>query len=121
ATPHLDYAVNQIREGGCKAGIAVCPSTPWWPQVDVDLALCMTVNPGWGGQRFIATSPDKIAGMRAQLGPDVVIEVDGGIDAQTAPLAAQAGATWFVAGSAIFGADDPAAAYREIAAATECG
>ncbi|HEX6390340.1 MAG TPA: ribulose-phosphate 3-epimerase, partial [Solirubrobacteraceae bacterium] len=72
ATPHLDYAVNQIRDAGCKAGIAVCPSTPWWPQTDVDLALCMTVNPGWGGQRFIASSPEKIARMRAQLGDDVI-------------------------------------------------
>ncbi len=121
ATPHLDYAVNQIRDAGCKAGIAVCPSTPWWPQLDVDLALCMTVNPGWGGQRFIASSPAKIAGMRAQLGDAVIIEVDGGIDAQTAPLAADAGATLFVAGSAIFSSSDPAAAYAEIAAAAGCG
>jgi ribulose-phosphate 3-epimerase len=121
ATPHLDYAVALIREGGCKAGIAVCPSTAFPEHVSVDIALCMTVNPGWGGQRFIASSPQKIARMRAQLGPDVILEVDGGIDAQTAEVAAGAGATWFVAGSAIFGSDDPAAAYAAIATAAGCG
>jgi len=120
ATPHLNYAVAQIREAGLKAGIAVCPSTAF-PDVDVDLALCMTVNPGWGGQRFIASSPRKIAAMRAQIGPDVILEVDGGIDADTAATAAAAGANWFVAGSAIFASDDPAAAYAAIAAAAGCG
>ncbi len=120
ATPHLDYAVTQIREGGCKAGIAVCPSTVL-PAISMDLALCMTVNPGWGGQRFIASSPGKIERMRQQIGPDVILEVDGGIDAETAPLAAGAGASWFVAGSAIFGTDDPAAAYAAIAASAGCG
>jgi ribulose-phosphate 3-epimerase len=121
ATPHLDYAVALIRDGGCKAGIAVCPSTAFPADVSVDLALCMTVNPGWGGQRFIASSPAKIARMRAQLGDGVIIEVDGGIDVQTARLAADSGASWFVAGSAIFGSDDPAAAYAAIAAAAGCG
>jgi ribulose-phosphate 3-epimerase len=120
ATPHLDYAVAQVREGGCKAGIAVCPSTVL-PAISMDLALCMTVNPGWAGQRFIATSPAKIERMRQQIGPDVILEVDGGIDAETAPLAAGAGASWFVAGSAIFGTGDPAAAYAQIAAAAGCG
>jgi ribulose-phosphate 3-epimerase len=121
ATPHLDYAIALIRDGGAKAGLAVCPSTPWIAEVDVDLALCMTVNPGWGGQRFIASSPAKIGRIRERIGPDVILEVDGGIDAQTAKLAADAGAGWFVAGNAIFGTDDPAAAYQEIAAATGCG
>jgi ribulose-phosphate 3-epimerase len=77
----------------------------------------MTVNPGWGGQAYIQTSTAKIARLRELLGPDVPIEVDGGIDAGTAATAAGAGATLFVAGSSIFGADDPAAAYAEIAAA----
>jgi ribulose-phosphate 3-epimerase len=121
ATPHLDYAVALIRDGGAQAGLAVCPSTPWIAEVDVDIALCMTVNPGWGGQRFIASSPAKIARIRERIGPDVTLEVDGGIDAQTGKLAADAGASWFVAGAAIFGSDDPAAAYQEIAAATGCG
>jgi ribulose-phosphate 3-epimerase len=119
ATPHVNYAVEQIRELGCTAGVAVCPSTPLdvYRELDVDLALCMTVNPGWGGQSFIASSPDKIARLRALLGEGVELEVDGGIDAATAGAAAAAGATLFVAGSALFGAPDPAQAYRDIAAA----
>ena len=76
----------------------------------------MTVNPGWGGQSFIETSPEKVARLR-ELVPDPAVEVDGGIDAKTAPLVAQAGATLFVAGSAVFGAPDPAEAYQRIAAA----
>jgi ribulose-phosphate 3-epimerase len=119
ATPHVNYAVQQIRELGCTAGVAVCPSTPLdiYRELDVDLALCMTVNPGWGGQRFIASSPDKIARLRALLGEGVELEVDGGIDTSTAGVAAASGATLFVAGSALFGAPDPAQAYRDIAAA----
>jgi ribulose-phosphate 3-epimerase len=119
ATPHVHYAVQQIREGGCTAGVAVCPSTPLgiFEEVDVDVALCMTVNPGWGGQRYIPTSTEKVRRLRALVGDGPDLEVDGGIDATTAGLAAQAGATLFVAGSALFGAPDPATAYAEIAAA----
>jgi len=119
ATPHLNYVVSQIRELGCSAGVAVCPSTPLdvYRELDVDLALCMTVNPGWGGQKFIASSPDKIRRLRGLLGDGPELEVDGGIDASTAGAAADAGATLFVAGSALFGAADPAQAYRDIAAA----
>jgi ribulose-phosphate 3-epimerase len=84
---------------------------------DLDLALCMTVNPGWGGQPFIEHSPGKIERLRALLGARPALEVDGGIDQSTAGPCGQAGATVFVAGSAVFGAPDPAAAYREIAAA----
>ncbi|HEU4976900.1 MAG TPA: ribulose-phosphate 3-epimerase [Baekduia sp.] len=122
ATPHVHYAVQQIREGGCAAGVAVCPSTPLavYEEVDVDVALCMTVNPGWGGQAYIPGSTDRIARLRALLGDGPDLEVDGGIDAATAGPAAGAGATLFVAGSAIFGAADPAAAYAEIAAAAGC-
>jgi ribulose-phosphate 3-epimerase len=122
ATPHVHYAVQHIREHGCAAGVAVCPSTPLdiYRELDVDQALCMTVNPGWGGQDFIASSPDKIARLRRLLGDDVELEVDGGIDTSTAGLAADAGATLFVAGSALFGAPDPAQAYRDIAAAAGC-
>jgi ribulose-phosphate 3-epimerase len=75
----------------------------------------MSVNPGWGGQAFIDASTDKVKRMR-QLRADAHLEVDGGLDAKTAPLVAVQGANLFVAGSAIFGQDDPAAAYREIAA-----
>jgi ribulose-phosphate 3-epimerase len=119
ATPHVNYVVQQIRELGCTAGVAVCASTPLtiFEEVDVDLALCMTVNPGWGGQKFIGSSPDKIARLRGMLGDGVELEVDGGIDVATAGAAAAAGATLFVAGSALFGASDPAQAYRDIAAA----
>jgi ribulose-phosphate 3-epimerase len=123
ATPHVHYALQQVREAGCRAGVAVCPSTPLsvFEELDVDLALCMTVNPGWGGQPFIASSPAKIARLRALLGDGPEIEVDGGIDAETAGPCADAGATLFVAGSAIFGAEDPAGAFRMIATAAGCG
>jgi ribulose-phosphate 3-epimerase len=77
----------------------------------------MTVNPGWGGQAFIERSPDKVRRLRKVLGEGIPIQVDGGISAATAPLTEQAGATLFVAGSAIFRAAEPAAAYRQIAAA----
>ena len=84
---------------------------------ELDHVLCMTVNPGWGGQAYIESSTAKVARLRELLGPGVPIEVDGGIDARTAGPPATPGATLFVAGSSIFGAGDPAAAYREIAAA----
>lgn len=121
ATAHSHRVVQAIREHGVKAGIAVCPGTPLtvFEEVDVDLALCMTVNPGWGGQPFIPTSPDKIARMRELIGPDTLLEVDGGVDVRTAPLVAAAGATHLVAGSAVFGKDDPAAAVRDILAAAQ--
>ena len=90
-------------------------------EVEVDIALCMTVNPGWGGQAFIPSSPDKIARMRALLGDGPDLEVDGGIDATTAGPCAEAGATLFVAGSAVFGAPDPGEAFREISRAAGCG
>jgi ribulose-phosphate 3-epimerase len=119
ATPHVNYTVNRIRELGCTAGVAVCPATPLdvFREIDVDVALCMTVNPGWGGQSFIGSSPDKIARLRSILGESPELEVDGGIDVATAGTAANAGATLFVAGSALFGAPDPAQAYRDIATA----
>ncbi|MDX6727499.1 MAG: ribulose-phosphate 3-epimerase [Baekduia sp.] len=122
ATPHLNYAVQKIRELGCTAGVAICPSTPLdvFLELDVDLALCMTVNPGWGGQAFLPSSPHKIARLRALLGRGPDLEVDGGIDTETAGAAASAGASLFVAGSAVFGAPDPGAAYRAIAAAAGC-
>ena len=120
ATPHLDRVVGAIHEAGCRAGAAINPGTPVIALGEVagscDLLLCMSVNPGWGGQSFISGSPEKVRRIAA-LGSAAVIEIDGGIDAATAPLAAAAGTSWFVAGSAIFGTADPAAAYQEIAAA----
>jgi ribulose-phosphate 3-epimerase len=122
ATPHLDYTLEHIRATGCRAGLAVCPSTPLqvYGEVDVDQALCMTVNPGWGGQEFIPRSLDRIARLRALIGERVDLEVDGGIDAETAGPCAQAGATLFVAGTAVFGASDPGAAYAELASKVGC-
>jgi ribulose-phosphate 3-epimerase len=119
ATPHLHYAVSAIKEAGCSAGVAICPGTPVEAlselAEDLDLALCMTVNPGWGGQEFLPRSPGKIERLRALIGPGAALEVDGGVDRGTAGTCAQAGATVFVAGSAVFGAEDPAAAFRAIA------
>jgi ribulose-phosphate 3-epimerase len=121
ATPHVHYALQSVRELGCSAGLALCPATPVAAASevigDIDLLLCMTVNPGWGGQAFLESSLGKLERLRAMLGPGVAIEVDGGIDATTAGPCAAAGATAFVAGSAVFGAADPGNAYREIAAA----
>jgi ribulose-phosphate 3-epimerase len=121
ATPHVHYTLQAVREAGCLASLALNPATPAGSVVeltdDVDMVLCMTVNPGWGGQAFLAHSVTKLARLRAILGPDVALEVDGGIDAETARLCAAAGATVFVAGTAVFGAADPAAKVKEIAAA----
>jgi ribulose-phosphate 3-epimerase len=122
ATPHVHGTLQAIREHGCRAGLAFCPSTPpaMLEEVDVDIALCMTVNPGWGGQSFIPTSLAKVRRMRSLLGESPDLEVDGGIDRDTAGPCAEAGATLFVAGSAVFGAPDPGAAFREISAAAGC-
>jgi ribulose-phosphate 3-epimerase len=119
ATPHLHYAITAIRDAGCTAGVALNPSTPVEALAeladDLDLALCMTVDPGWGGQAFLPRSPGKVERLRAVVGPVPAVEVDGGIDASTAGPCAAAGATLFVAGSAVFGAEDPAIALRQIA------
>jgi ribulose-phosphate 3-epimerase len=118
ATPHVLYVLDAIRADGCRAGLSVSPATPVtvFGEVAVDLALCMTVNPGWGGQPFIASSPDKLRRLAPLVG-DATIMVDGGVTAQTAPICVQAGATWLVAGSAVFGSDDPGSAFRAITAA----
>jgi ribulose-phosphate 3-epimerase len=120
ATPHAHYALQAIHEAGCTAGLALCPATPVLTAselvADIDVLLCMTVNPGWGGQAFLPGSLSKLERLRALLGPGPAIEVDGGIDAETAGPCASAGATAFVAGTAVFGAADPGEAFREIAA-----
>jgi ribulose-phosphate 3-epimerase len=118
ATPHVDFTLNAIRAAGATAGVALNPGTALEAlAVRADLALCMTVNPGWGGQPFIEGSVERIATLRERIGDGPALEVDGGIDASTAGPCAAAGATTFVAGSAIFKAADPAQAYRDIAAA----
>jgi ribulose-phosphate 3-epimerase len=121
ATPHVAYTANLIREQGACACVAINPGTPVGALAEVtgaiDMALCMTVNPGWGGQPFIAHSLEKLPRVRALLGADVALEVDGGIDTSTGPACLQAGAGVFVAGSAIFNSEDPGAAYSALAAA----
>jgi len=120
ATPHTNRTLSAIRELGCLAGLALNPGTPAVVTSELvgyaDLVLCMTVNPGWGGQPFIPESPDKVARLREIVG-ETPIEVDGGIDPGTVGSVADAGATLYVAGSAVFGAEDPGAAYRAIAEA----
>jgi len=120
ATPHANRTLSAIRELGCLAGVAINPGTPVEAVTELrghaDIMLCMTVNPGWGGQAFIEGSPDKVSRLFPLVG-EAAIEVDGGIDASTAALTAAAGASLFVTGSAVFGADDPAATYTEIAQA----
>lgn len=118
ATPHSNRLLHSIRELGCGAGVAINPATPVEGIAELrgyaDLVLCMTINPGWGGQRLLESSYDKLERLRPLVG-DAQIEVDGGVDKSTAGPLAAAGARLFVAGSAVFGADDPAAAYTEIA------
>jgi ribulose-phosphate 3-epimerase len=125
STPHIAYAVKQIRDAGRSPGIVINPGTPVEAVTElvdeVDVVLCMTVNPGWGGQRFLPGSPDKIARLKALVGDRAQIEVDGGVDVETVGACARAGAEIFVAGSAIFHAADPAEAFREISRASVCG
>jgi ribulose-phosphate 3-epimerase len=123
ATPHIHYALKAVREAGCHAGLALNPGTPL-NAVDAlhgsfDHLLCMTVNPGWGGQKWIPGSEERIADLRSILPADVPIQVDGGVDSDTAGPAATAGAGLFVAGSSVFGSDDPAAAYAAVVAAAQ--
>lgn len=119
ATAHAARVAELIREYGAGVGVAINPATPVQTLAEIapalDLALCMTVNPGWGGQAFIPASPAKIARLRSLIGEGPALEVDGGVDAQTAPGCRAAGASLFVAGSAIFAAEDPGAAYLAIA------
>jgi ribulose-phosphate 3-epimerase len=120
ATPHANRTLHAIREMDCLAGVAINPGTPAEALSELggcaDIVLCMTVNPGWGGQSFIPTSPAKVERLRSLVAA-AKIEVDGGIDTTTAGSVAGAGASLFVAGSAVFGAADPAGAYSAIAAA----
>ena len=115
-----------IRSNGGKAGLALKPGTPLTPYVDIldefDMVLVMTVEPGFGGQRFIAEMLPKIREARhaiANRGLAMWLEVDGGINADTAALCAEAGADVFVAGSAVFDAADPVAAARAIKTAAD--
>jgi len=121
ATPHLAYATALVREGGAAVGVAINPATPIEAVAELggelDLVLCMTINPGWAGQRLIEHTIEKTRRLRQLLPAHVALQVDGGVDVDTAPRCRQAGANLFVAGSAVFGSPDPAAAYLAIAAA----
>jgi ribulose-phosphate 3-epimerase len=121
ATPHAAYAASIVRDSGAGVGVAINPGTLAGALSElagaIDMALCMTVNPGWGGQRFIAHSLEKLPRVRAIVGEDVAVQVDGGIAPDTASACLKAGASVFVAGSAIFDAADPGTAYRAIAEA----
>ncbi len=115
AGPHLDRSLQMIKGLGKQAGVSICPATPINAVEHVldklDLILVMTVNPGFGGQRFIEAMLDKLRALRELIGErDIHVQVDGGINPETARLAAEAGADVLVAGSAIFGRDDYAAA-----------
>lgn len=108
AGPHIHRTLQAIRGAGCKAGLALNPGTPVdavVPLLDmVDLVCVMTVNPGFGGQKFIASQVDQVKRLRALIGDRPVhIEIDGGVTPETAPLVRAAGADVLVAGSAVFG------------------
>jgi ribulose-phosphate 3-epimerase len=119
STPHVHYALSKVHDAGCRASLAINISTP--PDVvaelvdELDMVLCMTINPGWGGQKIVESSFDKLERLARILPERVPIEVDGGIDPETAPRCAAAGARVFVAGSYVFGSGDPPGAYRAIA------
>ena len=121
ASEHVDRTVGLIREQGCKAGLVFNPATPLayldYVMDKVDLILVMSVNPGFGGQSFIASALPKIAEARRRIaasGRDIWLEVDGGVKADNIAQVAGAGADTFVAGSAIFGQKDRAAAIERM-------
>ena len=121
ASEHIDRTLGLIREHGCKAGLVFNPATPLdyldYVIDKIDLILIMSVNPGFGGQSFIRSALAKITQARQRIdasGRDIWLEVDGGVKADNIAEAARAGADTFVAGSAIFGDQDRAAAVRRM-------
>lgn len=119
----IQATLDKIRSLGCKTGLTIKPATPpeaLLPYLDqLDLVLVMSVEPGFGGQKFMPSALDKLrflAQERQRRGAHCLLQVDGGVDAVTAPLCVEAGADVLVAGSAIFGAEDPAAAVARLAA-----
>lgn len=128
ASTHLDRTIAHIKERGCKAGVVLNPATPVCVLEDVldslDMVLLMSVNPGFGGQAFIPRTLVKLrqlCELCQRHGVDPLIEVDGGVSASNAEEVAAAGGCVLVAGSAVFGAEDPAAAVDAIRAAGERG
>jgi len=116
ATPHVRYALDQIKDLGCKAGLAICPGTPIEvieASADIlDLCLLMSVNPGWGGQSFIPSSLDRLKGLKKLLPGNVVVEIDGGVGVQNVEELVAAGASLLVAGSAVFSQGSSADNYQ---------
>jgi len=124
ATAHLHRCLDRIRSGGASAGAAINPATPAGALAavrgDVDHVLVMSVNPGWGGQKFIDSTYEKIRGMRPMLsGRDVPIEIDGGVTRENAAACRAAGADILVAGTSVYGQPDPASAIGAIRRAAE--
>lgn len=117
ACVHLDRQVAQIHDLGCKAGVALNPATPVETLVDilhaVDMVLIMSVNPGFGGQKFIPRALDKVRRLRA-MAPDLLIQVDGGVNAETGAELVASGADVLVAGSYVFGAKEPREAIHSL-------
>jgi ribulose-phosphate 3-epimerase len=123
ATEHIDRTIEQIREHGCRPGLVFNPATPLdyldYTLEKLDLVLIMSVNPGFGGQKFIPTALRKLAEVRRRIdasGRDVRLEIDGGVKVENIRDIARAGADTFVAGSAIFGSADYAATIRAMRA-----
>jgi len=123
ACTHLHRTIQMIREQGAKAGVALNPATPvealQWILDDLDFVLIMSVNPGFGGQRFIPSALDKVAQLRTiirERGLSTLIQIDGGVNAGTISRISSAGVDVFVAGSAIFGSDDYAQTISELKA-----
>jgi ribulose-phosphate 3-epimerase len=128
ATAHLDRTLGLIVDHGCTAGVVLNPATPlWhldWVMHRIDLVLLMSVNPGFGGQRFLPSVLPKIRAVRERIeasGYEIRLCVDGGVNLETIAEVAAAGADTFVAGSAVFGAADYARAITELRAAASIG
>ena len=122
ACPHLHRVLGQIHEAGMKAGVTLNPSTPVCVLEDIiqdaDMVLLMSVNPGFGGQKFIEHTIDKVKSLRSLIertGSHALIEIDGGVNMETGLRLRQAGADVLVAGSAVFGASDPLKAAADLA------
>ena len=125
ASPHVDRTLQLIKDQGCKAGIVLNPGTPIehmdWVMDKLDIVLLMSVNPGFGGQSFIASTLPKLQAVRRKIdhhmadgGQPILLEVDGGVKVDNIAQVANAGADTFVAGSAVFGAPDADGGYRGV-------
>lgn len=125
ADSDVEKTIEAIHAAGCKAAVSVKPATPVeevFPYLDrLDMVLIMSVEPGFGGQKFMPQAVDKIAVLRERAGDGLMIQVDGGVDANTAPLCTRAGADVLVAGSAVFGKKDRKEAILAIRSACEHG